>query len=64
MQRMVEALQAFYKAARKDMGRHRGSKTLSHLHSICSSMSTKDRLLYSALHGTAMRYAAEMRNLA
>ena len=27
-------------------------------------MSTKDQLLYSALHGTAMRYAAERRNLA
>jgi hypothetical protein len=27
-------------------------------------MCTKDRLLYSALHGTAMRYAAERRNLA
>jgi hypothetical protein len=27
------------------------------------SMSTKDQLLYSALHGTAMRYAAERRNL-
>ena len=26
-------------------------------------MSTKDQLLYSALHGTAMRYAAERRNL-
>jgi hypothetical protein len=26
-------------------------------------MSTKDRLLYSAFHGTAMRYAAERRNL-
>jgi hypothetical protein len=26
-------------------------------------MSTKDRLLNSALHGTAMRYAAERRNL-
>jgi hypothetical protein len=26
-------------------------------------MSTKDLLLYSALHGTAMRYAAERRNL-
>jgi hypothetical protein len=26
-------------------------------------MSTKDRLLYSFLHGTAMRYAAERRNL-
>jgi hypothetical protein len=26
-------------------------------------MSTKDQLLYSALHGTAMRYAAELRNL-
>ena len=26
-------------------------------------MSTPDRLLYSALHGTAMRYAAERRNL-
>ena len=27
-------------------------------------MSTKDQLLYSALHGTAMRYAAERRDLA
>ena len=26
-------------------------------------MSTKDQLLYSALHGTAMCYAAERRNL-
>ena len=26
-------------------------------------MSTEDQLLYSALHGTAMRYAAERRNL-
>ena len=26
-------------------------------------MSTTDQLLYSALHGTAMRYAAERRNL-
>ena len=26
-------------------------------------MSTKDQLLYVALHGTAMRYAAERRNL-
>ena len=26
-------------------------------------MSTKDQLLRSALHGTAMRYAAERRNL-
>jgi hypothetical protein len=26
-------------------------------------MSTQDQLLYSALHGTAMRYAAERRNL-
>ena len=26
-------------------------------------MSTLDQLLYSALHGTAMRYAAERRNL-
>jgi hypothetical protein len=26
-------------------------------------MSTKDQLLYSALHGTAMRYAAERRSL-
>jgi hypothetical protein len=26
-------------------------------------MSTKDQLLYAALHGTAMRYAAERRNL-
>jgi hypothetical protein len=27
------------------------------------SMSTKDQLLYGALHGTAMWYAAELRNL-
>src|SRR5512132_2174835 len=27
-------------------------------------MATEDQLLYSALHGTAMRYAAERRNLA
>jgi hypothetical protein len=27
-------------------------------------MSTKDQLLYSDLHGTAIRYAAERRNLA
>ena len=27
-------------------------------------MSTRDQLLYSALHGTAMRFAAERRNLA
>jgi len=26
-------------------------------------MSTKDQLLHSALHGTAMRYAVERRNL-
>jgi hypothetical protein len=26
-------------------------------------MATSDRLLFSALHGTAMRYAAERRNL-
>jgi hypothetical protein len=26
-------------------------------------MTTPDQLLYSALHGTAMRYAAERRNL-
>ena len=26
-------------------------------------MSTKDQLLYVALHGTAMRYATERRNL-
>jgi hypothetical protein len=26
-------------------------------------MSTKDQLLYSALHGTPMRYAAERRSL-
>ena len=27
-------------------------------------MSTKDQLLYSDVHGTAMRYAAERRDLA
>jgi hypothetical protein len=26
-------------------------------------MASEDQLLYSALHGTAMRYAAERRNL-
>jgi hypothetical protein len=35
----------------------------SNTHSILWSMSTQDQLLYSALHGTAMRYAAERRNL-
>src|SRR5687767_9895406 len=35
----------------------------SNMHSIRWSMSTKDQLLYSALHGTAMRYAAERRSL-
>ena len=35
----------------------------SNLRSIRLSMSTQDQLLYSALHGTAMRYAAERRNL-
>ena len=33
------------------------------LHSIFFFISTKDQLLYSALHGTAMRYAAERRSL-
>jgi hypothetical protein len=33
------------------------------IRSICWGMSTPDQLLYSALHGTAMRYAAERRNL-
>jgi hypothetical protein len=32
-------------------------------HSIPLSMSTPDQLLFVALHGTAMRYAAELRNL-
>ena len=36
----------------------------SNLHSICCIMSTKDQLLHSALHGTAMRYAVERRDLA
>jgi hypothetical protein len=35
----------------------------SNLHSIPWSMSTKDQLLSTALHGTAMLYAAERRNL-
>jgi hypothetical protein len=35
----------------------------SNIRSICWNMSTKDQLLYSFLHGTAMRYAAERRNL-
>src|SRR5829696_5248283 len=40
-----------------------GRPSSSNTHSISCSMSTKDQLLYSALHGTAMRYAAERRNL-
>jgi hypothetical protein len=36
----------------------------SNASSIRWNMSTKDQLLYSALHGTAMRYAAERRDLA
>jgi hypothetical protein len=35
----------------------------SNLHSICWIMSTNDQLLFSALHRTAMWYAAERRNL-
>jgi hypothetical protein len=37
--------------------------TESNLHSIRWRMSTPDQLLYVALHGTAMRYATERRNL-
>jgi hypothetical protein len=33
------------------------------VHSICWSVSTADQLLYGALHGTAVRYAAEQRDL-
>ncbi len=36
----------------------------SNLHSICCIISTKDQLLHSALHGTAIRYAVEKRDLA
>jgi hypothetical protein len=45
--------------------RHHGGPDLaeSNLYSIRWSMSTKDQLLRTALHGTAMRYAAERRNL-
>ena len=35
----------------------------SNTRSICWSMSTPDQLLYVALHGTAMRYAAERHSL-
>jgi hypothetical protein len=35
----------------------------SNLFSIHWGMSTRDQLLQVALHGTAMRYAAERRNL-
>jgi hypothetical protein len=35
----------------------------SNLHSICWNMSTTDQLLSTALHGTAVRYAIERRNL-
>jgi hypothetical protein len=34
--------------------------TQSNVCSICWGMSNKDQLLYSARHGTAMRYAAEL----
>jgi hypothetical protein len=44
-------------------GCSRASCVKSNLRSIRLSMSTQDQLLYSALHGTAMRYAAERRNL-
>jgi hypothetical protein len=40
-----------------------GRPSSSNTHSILWSVSTPDQLLYSALHGTAMRYAAERRNL-
>ena len=47
---------------------HRVSNSASDLvesntYSMSMSMSTSDQLLYSALHGTALRYAAERRNL-
>jgi hypothetical protein len=35
----------------------------SNAYSIRWALSTKDQLLFSALHGTAMRYAGERRNL-
>jgi len=35
----------------------------SNTRSICSSISTPDQLLYVALHGTAVRYATDRRNL-
>jgi hypothetical protein len=38
-------------------------RSSSNTHSILWGMSTADQLLYSALQGTAMRYAAERRNL-
>ena len=41
----------------------RGLATQSNACSIRWSMSTKDQLLYSALHGTAMRYAAKRHSL-
>ena len=40
-----------------------GDPLLSNTRSICWNMSTPDQLLYVALHGTAMRYATERRNL-
>jgi hypothetical protein len=36
----------------------------SNMYSIGWGMATKDQLLYSALHGTAWRHAAEQHNLA
>jgi hypothetical protein len=36
----------------------------SNLYSIRWAVSTRDQLLFSDLHGTAMRFAAEQRNLA
>ena len=55
---MVEALQGCPAKARL------GGIAESNVSSVNWSMSTKDRLLSVALHGTAMRYAAEKRDLA
>jgi hypothetical protein len=46
-----------------DLGLLPPTPSSSNIHSIRWSMSTEDQLLYSALHGTAMRYAAERRSL-
>jgi hypothetical protein len=46
-----------------DLGLSPPTPSSSNIHSIRWGMATEDRLLYSALHGTAIRYAAERRSI-